>query len=323
MPLRLQAGIEWLRSRGATVELMPSAGSAVAWPTPAARARDLIEGMRYPIPGVVAAAVGGNGSIGVLRELEQSRADWPTGDCPGRHLHGGSDVTALLWWAHHRFGTPTYYGPGVALGLAEQPAVREVTAASVLAAWSGAPSEYIPQGGWTEERVPFAAGLDALLTDQIRRDTGPVRWRALQHGTATGLLLPACLEVLVWWLRGLPCWSLLNRGPVLLALDIALTGSRWGATTMGGPVGVDALLHSFALAGGWEQVAGVLVGRPRGYLLHESEQLDEVLLAHVPEGVPLLVDIDLGHTEPSLTIPFGRSAELRTDPPGLQVRGEL
>lgn len=309
MPLRLRAGMDWLRAQGAEVELMPTAASPQPWPDVASRADDVVAAMKLPDEGVIAASVGGNGTIGLIPHLRA--ADITRSRRP---LHGGSDITTLLWWAHHELGARCFYGPMVAMGLAEQPHVRNLTAASLFDAWHGRTATYRPAGSWTEEQVPIGAAIGEPLLSQQRADTGAAQWRALRHGDAEGRLLIGCLEVLVWWIRPLPAWSLLRSGPVVLALDIALAGGRWGSSPLGGPTGVDALLHAYTQSGGWDGVAGVIVGRPRGYTVSERRHLDDVLLRHVPAGIPLLVDVDLGHTEPSLTLPLGGRFRMRTNP---------
>ncbi|MDO0925014.1 LD-carboxypeptidase [Streptomyces sp. TG1A-8] len=314
-PRRFRSGLSWLRSQGFRPEVMPAAAVSDRRPGPAERAADLMAAIEDPDIPLALATMGGNAAVSLLPHLDaRSLADRPT------VLQGGSDITTLLWWAHHATEVPMYYGPMLCMGLAEEPMPFAEARDGLLAAWSGSPLHCAPASRWTEELLPIDAPWDSPAQDQHRPSTGPVRWRTLRPGIARGTLLAGCLEVLVWYVRSLPAWSLLHRGDVVLALDIALPGARWSESQLGGPAGVDTLLHAFGQSGGWDRVTGLLVGRPRGYLAHERAELYRVLLTHVPPGVPVIADADLGHTEPTLTLPLGARAELDTSVPHLEIR---
>jgi len=63
--------------------------------------------------------------------------------------------------------------------------------------------------------------------------------------------------------------------------------------------------------GAYEQLWGLLFGRPYGYTPEEREQLHEVMLERT-EGYnfPVVADISFGHTSPVFTLPVGCRAAI-------------
>lgn len=312
MPQRLQLGIRWLRAEGFDVRVMPTADSLVSYPSAKARAADL--NRAFEDADAVLATVGGVSSITVIPYVDVTHIS-----AYRKPLQGSSDITVLLWWLHQVAEIPAIYGSMVAVGLAEQPYVLDVTRRGLESVWSGASYVCTPSKIWTEERVDFGAPVGSNLLLQHRAASGPGGWRGIRPGVARGTLLAGCLEVIMWWLRDTSAWSLLKRGNTVLALDIALPGSRWGAPGVGGPDGVAALLVGFGQRGGWNHVTGLVVGRPRGYLPKERRRLDEVLLECVPDSIPILADFDMGHTEPTWALPLGAWCELDTNAAALSI----
>jgi muramoyltetrapeptide carboxypeptidase LdcA involved in peptidoglycan recycling len=315
LPRRLELGLERLRLAGFEPKLMPTAASSQPYPSPRARARDLIAAYSDPDVVAVVATVGGNSATTVLSELDPS-----TFTANRKPFQGGSDATCLLWWLQHHCDIPALYGPMVALGLAEVSEAYQLSWDGMRRAWSGRPFVCRPSEGWTEELVEIGAPAGSSLDLQRRGLTNATKWNVLRPGIARGKLLVGCLEVLVWWVRDTPSWQLLTRSDVVLVLDIALPGSRWRPSgSIGGPQGVESLLYTFGRCGGWQRVSGLIVGRPRGYTDDERVRLAEILLRSVPGEVPVLTDFDLGHTEPSWTLPLGVDCVLDTEEPALHI----
>lgn len=315
LPLRLELGRRWLRARGYVTELMPAAASSDPWPTSKERADDLHQAFTDPQIAGVCATIGGNSAITVVPHLDR-----PILADNVKLIHGGSDITSLLWWLHYEVDAPAVYGPMVAMGMAEQPQVYDVTRRGVEAAWSGGPYSCFPSDVWTEERVDIGAGLDLTPSSQERQVSNVAGWRVLRPGVAQGRVLAGCLEVLGWWVRGTNAWKLFDRGPIILVLDIALSGSRWGVHGLGGPHGVATHLQVLGHEGSWHGVRGLVVSRPRGYTPQERLLLDDVVRRYVPDNIPIVMDFDFGHTEPSWSLPLGAACELDTDSQTLHIQ---
>jgi len=75
-------------------------------------------------------------------------------------------------------------------------------------------------------------------------------------------------------------------------------------------------LRNFAAQGLLAGAAGLVLARPRGYTPERVEALygwvRRVLWEAGREDLPVLANVDFGHTSPQLTLPFG--AQARLDP---------
>jgi muramoyltetrapeptide carboxypeptidase LdcA involved in peptidoglycan recycling len=73
---------------------------------------------------------------------------------------------------------------------------------------------------------------------------------------------------------------------------------------------LSALISRGALRG----VRGLVLGRPYGYTDEDKKRLWAAVMATAGElDIPILADVDCGHTDPMLTLPFGVSATLDCD----------
>jgi muramoyltetrapeptide carboxypeptidase LdcA involved in peptidoglycan recycling len=85
------------------------------------------------------------------------------------------------------------------------------------------------------------------------------------------------------------------------------------------PAHVDAYLSDLEQLGVFDAVAGLVVGRPMRYDDGQAAALWDVVVDRTARaGIPVLGNIDLGHTDPMLTRPIG--ARARLDPGGPEFR---
>jgi muramoyltetrapeptide carboxypeptidase LdcA involved in peptidoglycan recycling len=74
-------------------------------------------------------------------------------------------------------------------------------------------------------------------------------------------------------------------------------------------------LRNYGLQGVFERVSGLLFGRPAYYSREEKAALERVLLDVVAgefgqAELPMVANVDFGHTEPQLIVPLGVRAEV-------------
>ena len=76
----------------------------------------------------------------------------------------------------------------------------------------------------------------------------------------------------------------------------------------------DCLLMDYQNMGVFDQIAGLIIGRPYGYSDAEKQALREVVLERTRAfGFPIITDMDFGHTAPQFTLPLGCQAEIDSD----------
>ena len=159
-----------------------------------------------------------------------------------------------------------------------------------------------------------AGGPDWLLPElqEVPRTFAPSQgWTWLQgESPAQGHLMGGCLEVLDM-LNGSPGWP----QPELWAGAILCLETSEDVPP---PAQVGYWLRNFAAQGILQGAAGLVLARPRGYTPQMVAALygwvRKVLWEAGRDDLPVLANVDFGHTSPQLTLPFGRVG--RVDPVG-------
>ena len=293
-PRRLRQGMDRLRALGFEPRLGAHAGNTDAsrpWVSDTAehRAADLHDMFADPDVRAIVATIGGDHSCQILRHLDfDALAACPTILC------GFSDVTVLNVAIHQRTGLVTFNGPALLTDFAEHPDMPAYTRDAWLQAVTSTDPVGVlrPSEWWTEEFLDWS--LDHDLERPRERLPSP-GWTWLVEGEGEGPLVGGCLESLEH-LRGTPWWPDME-GAVLF----------W-ETSEGrpSPARVDACLSSYQNMGLLEGLAAMLVGRPMRYTDDEKEELRRVVALHAePLGLPVVTDVDFGHTSPQLTLPLG------------------
>jgi muramoyltetrapeptide carboxypeptidase LdcA involved in peptidoglycan recycling len=304
-PHRVERGIAFLESLGFKAKLMPNASLETGWTagTGEQRADDIHTAFSDPEVSVVLAAIGGNHSADVLRYL-----DYELIAANPKIFQGYSDITVLHWALFKNARLQTFHGPALVSELAEFPEVFPYTARWMEKAWSENSLDFEPAGEWTDEFLDWSAKKD-LERARVRR---PARgWRCLREGTATGTLLGGCLETIMWHIRATDVWT-----PPREAILFLETSEEAPS-----PAHVDAYLTTLERSGVLQAIAGLIVGRPAGYDEdRKTAMFEAIVLRTESDHIPVLADVDIGHTDPMLTLPLGREARIDTGTLSFQVR---
>jgi muramoyltetrapeptide carboxypeptidase len=274
---------------GATVPGCVRAGAA----EPRALADDLHALVAGGEVDAVIAAAGGWTAALVLPYLDMEllrRAGVP--------LIGYSDVSVLLW-ALYRNGVPALHGPTLIAEFGHAGGPLPETVESLRRALAGRGGALCRPAAWTDANPWW---------DRDDNDPLPMRpttpWRVLRAGVARGPLLAGCLPA-VSGLFGTP-YLPDAAGHILFLEDFGMAPDRFLA-----------LLAQWRNSGQLDAIAGLVLGRrarpgaaPGGY----ADFDDAVLHVLGDRDVPVVADVDFGHTEPHLTLPLGAPVLLTTDP---------
>ncbi|MBC7644893.1 MAG: LD-carboxypeptidase [Thermoleophilia bacterium] len=274
---------------------------------PELRAADLHAALRDPAIAGIVSTIGGDDSIRILPHLDlELIAAHP------KVFLGYSDSTCT----HMAFlaaGVTSFYGPSILSGFGENAGLHDYLVRGVRATVFGeAGASYSPQNpgewpantdGWTVQRFAWENKLLQMRARALTQSTGPV-WHlgmADASGVVEGPLVAGCLEVLDW-LRGTAWW------PRLAGCVLAIETSEEAPTTEQ----VQRMLRAIAAGGELAEVAAILVGRPGG---HELPVADHAAYAEMVRAVvhdelgathvPVIGNLDFGHTDPMWTLPIG------------------
>lgn len=298
-PHRAERGIAYLEGLGLRVKVMENARRSDGWASAPAEARvsDLHAAFLDDEVSVVLAGIGGNHANQLLPLL-----DFELVAAHPKVFQGFSDMTVLHWAFLRHAGLGGFHGPALITALAEFPAIHPESDRSLQAAWfSEEPLRFEPAAAWTDEFLDWEQQLDLTRARELHPGEG---WVGLRGGRAEGWLLGGCLETICWHLKGSAAW-VEPDGAILFLETSELAPS---------PAEVDAYLTDLEQLGVFERAAALVVGRACGYDAERTQQLYELVAAHTEaSGLPVLANVDIGHTDPMLTLPIGCAALLDVD----------
>jgi muramoyltetrapeptide carboxypeptidase LdcA involved in peptidoglycan recycling len=278
--------------------------------TAAQRARDIEAAFADPSIRAVFSVIGGDDQIAVTRHLDR--------DLLAAHpkpVFGYSDCTNLLntLW---RCGVVGYHGGSVMVHLGRGGALHPLTAQSLHRA--------VFSDGWWQLPCPEEFGDETVnwgdpgcvLIEPPMRPAAPWSW----HGpasTVTGRSWGGNLEVLSWLLAA--DRDILEPGGYDGCVLLVETSEE-----LPSPLEVYRMLRNMGERGLLAGFPAVLVGRAKAWdtavplsltdrALFAADQCEAVLtaLAEYAADPVVVFDVDFGHTDPQLVIPYG--GQIRVD----------
>jgi muramoyltetrapeptide carboxypeptidase LdcA involved in peptidoglycan recycling len=307
-PLRYEAGKRFLIERfGLDVVETPHARSDPDWlsANPAARADDLMRAFADPAIKGIVASIGGDDAIRLIPHIDLSVIrDHP------KLFVGYSDAT-VIHFGCLKAGLGTLHGPTVMSGFAENGGMTELSMTSFRrAAFEPRPIGELPVNneGWTVEHLPWKDPSNQQRPRRRSPSEGIHRLRG--SGSVRGHLIGGCAEVLEM-LKATPWW------PPLSYWDRAIL---FYETSEEAPSDTAVLrwLRNFAAQGILSRLSGIVLGRAGGQMdeTRRTSQKETILRALDEAGLhdlPVLADLDFGHTDPIATLPYGAVAEIDCD----------
>ncbi|TKA72821.1 hypothetical protein B0A49_05288 [Cryomyces minteri] len=221
---------------------------------------------------------------------------------------GYSDVTLLHYALYVAAGLRTFYGPAALPQWGESPEPLALSKEHFLHVAKTTSNEVgqLPRSEqWTDEFVDWATAAEAARPRTLRPNRG---WHWLRAGRARGLVFGGCLPSVLQ--LGATPWDLPSYGGVVLLLELPEGQEPDQAT----PVEVARSgLADLANRGVFDQIAGLVLGRPFMYTDEMGGEWKRCVL-ELCEGdgrtFPILADVDVGHTDPMVTVPLGALCEM-------------
>lgn len=314
-PQRYEAGKRQLvEALKLEVVEMPHARADAAWldRNPRARADDLLSAFVDPTVKGIVASIGGDDAVRLIPyvDLDVIRAN------PKAFL-GYSDTT-VVGFGCLKAGLVSFYGPTIMSGFAENAGPFDYMISSVRnVMFSDKPTGRVEPNheGWTVERLDWADPGEQNRRRILRPATRPRVLRGI--GRVQGRLVGGCADTLET-LKGTEWWPPLDywKGAILFYETSEEQPS---------PVMVARWLRNLAAQGVLQVLGGILFGRPGGSRLPElaHDAYDSAIIQVLDEAdldrLPVLANLDFGHTEPVFTIPYGIKAEIDCDLGALSI----
>lgn len=217
-------------------------------------------------------------------------------------IMGFSDATTFLSYLNY-LGMITFYGPSVMAGFAQLkhlPSQCIEHIKGILFA-KDFPYKYTPYNRWTNGYKDWS-NKDTLgeCTEFFKNENG---WTFLQGKEMTqGRLWGGCIEVLEF-IKSTNYWP-----DKSFWYDKILFFETSEQKPL--PDRVGYMLRNYGIQGILDKVKGVIFGRPKDYSVKEKEELNKIILSVIRNefnvnDIPVIVDVDFGHTDPKLILPLG------------------
>ena len=270
---------------------------------PRRRADDLNDAFADPSIRAIIVSIGGVDSVRILEHLDASLAV-----ANPKILLGFSDSATQLVF-YNQAGLVTFNGPSVMAGFAQLERFEGLAAhVRALLFEPDDTYEYRPYAEWSDGYEDWREPSNAGEVGEQRAHDG---WRWLQgSGRVEGRLFGGCAEVLEM-MKGTSFWPAPEfwRDRILF---LETSEDKPTAETVG------YWLRNYGVQGVFDRVSGVLVGRARGYSDAEKVDLDEMVVRVIARefgagALPVVTNLDFGHTDPQWILPLGVRAEIDVD----------
>jgi len=293
-PHRLDNAIKFLKDKGFKIKEFPTTRKRSGWESASAeeRAKDLMEAFEDEGVKAIVCSIGGNTANKILKYLDFDKIkNNPKIFC------GYSDASVIHYALNTQANLVTFYGPCMMVQFGEYPETLSYTWEHFLKATSGIIGEIKASERWTDEILNWFEKEDLKRPRELKENKG-FEW--LRKGEATGKIIGGCISSIVH-LRGTKFWP--EHKDRILLVEIP-EGQEFD---QGEPVEVvDAILADLELSGVFRDIKGLIIGRPFRYDKEQINDLKRVVLENTKDyNFPILFNVDIGHTDPQITIPLG------------------
>ncbi|MDR7238056.1 S66 family peptidase [Neobacillus drentensis] len=300
---RYEQGVKRLEEVfGLKVIPMPNSlkGSDYLYKNPQARAEDLMTAFKDDSIKGIFANIGGEDSIRLLPYI-----DFDVIRENPKIFMGYSDVTVSHLFCH-KAGISSFYGPGILTDFAENVEMDSYTIEMVKRTLFSNEliGEIQPAEQWTSER------LEWIEENKNRRRTmrQNIGYEILQGlGVAQGHLIGGCIEVLEF-AKGTVLWpEEKNWKNCILFFETSEEKPD--------PNNIKYWLRNYAVQGILQVANGIIFGKPQDEKFYDEykEAIQKVMKEFNLEDLPILYNLNFGHTEPKFILPYGAMAEINCD----------
>ncbi|HDN91047.1 MAG TPA: LD-carboxypeptidase [Candidatus Aenigmarchaeota archaeon] len=302
---RVKRAIRWFREEGFKVKL-----SENFWETgyiagsPEGRARDLNEMILDEEVKAIISAIGGEHSIQILRYVNfEAFKENP------KIFSGFSDITVLHLAFYKISGVQTYYGPMVLTQFGEYPKPSEYTIRYFYKAVMHGKIGKIEVVDYTDQ---FLDWKKYKRTPRRKFKKNKLLW--LREGKAKGRLIGGCMPSILR-VTGTSYFPSFHNSIIFLETP---EGERAGKPYK--LEKVDADLSQLREVGIFEKARGLILGIPYRYTKQMKQEFYRLVLERLKDyDFPILANVNFGHTDPIITIPYGAQAIIDSEAKELRI----
>lgn len=297
LPHRVKSGLTMLEKLGFDVKIGKHAlrvtGDTAG--TPQERAEDINNFFQDKSIKAIFSFIGGEHSNQILDYLDFNLIK----NNPKIFL-GYSDTTVLHFAFYTQASLVSFYGPAILAQFAENPKIFPYTKDYFKKALidSRPIGKITPSPRWTEEVLDWFKKEDVKRPRITKKNKG---WQWLKDGKAEGPILGGCISSMMN-LCGNKYWPDLSDSIFFWenpeSVDNFTRGESLG--------NISNYLANLELYGIFKKIKGMIIGRPFGYTKKQITQLIKIINDQTKDyNFPILFNVDVGHTDPMITIPLG------------------
>ncbi|QED46106.1 S66 family peptidase [Cytobacillus dafuensis] len=287
---------------GLRVVPMPNSlkGSEYLYHNPQARAEDLMNAFKDKSIKAIFANIGGEDSIRLLPYI-----DFNVIKENPKIFVGYSDVTISHLFCH-RAGISSFYGPAILVDFAENVEMDPYTVEMVKRTFfSNEVIGEIPSAKeWTSEFLEW----DEVNKNRRRKMKQNSGCEILQgSGVVKGRLVGGCMEVLEF-AKGTDIWPAQKYWEdSILFFETSEEKPDPGL--------IKYWLRNYAAQGILQRANGIIFGKPLEEMYYEEykAEIQRVMMEYDLVDLPILYNMNFGHTEPKFILPYGAMAEINCD----------
>lgn len=305
-PRVYENGLKVLKEWGLEVREYPTARATNDFlsKNPEARAKDINDAFADPHIKAVFVSIGGDDFVRVLPFLDKEVIS----NNP-KIVMGYSDTTTLLTFANLQ-GIVTFHGPAIMAGFSQMESLPGEFKSHVHAMLFNPQEtlEYLPYGQYCDGYLDWSKEENMGKVNGLKKNSG---WKVLQgKGVVSGELFGGCIEVLEF-IKGTDFWPSKDfwNGRILF---LETSEDKPSVDH------VKLMLRNYGVQGVFDKVNAVLFARPRDYSDGEKVQFDEMVKDVIGNefkrpNLPIMSNLDFGHTDPQFVLPLGVKAEVDLD----------
>ncbi len=300
------SGIKTLENLGLKIKEYPSARKDAdhLYENPEFRAKDINDAFTDEEVKAIFVSIGGDDSVRIMPFLnvEIIRKN-------PKIIIGYSDTTTLLTY-FNQLGLVTLHGPAIMAGFSQWDALGKNFQEHIKTILFENPEnyEYNPYDSYTEGYLDWSDKSNVGQVKPMSKNTG---WNILQGSSKIqGELFGGCIEVLEF-MKNTKYWPDDDfwNGKILFLETSEDKPS---------PDQVKWMLRNYGMQGIFDKLSALLIGRPREYSEDEKKALNENIFKVVNTefkntSLPIITNMDFGHTDPQWILPLGIKAEFDCD----------
>lgn len=297
VPHRVKKGIQMLKKLGFKVKIGKHALKVTNHTagTPKERADDINGFFKNRSIKAIFSFIGGNHSNQILKYL-----DFDLIKRNPKIFLGYSDITILHFAFYTQSNLVTFYGPAVLSQFAENPKIFPYTQKYLEKATidPGLIGKITPSLKWTDEVLDWFKKDDLKRSRKMKKNND---WQWIKKGRVIGPILGGCISSMMH-LRGTKYWPDFSNNILFWEIPESEADFTKGESLEN----IDAYLTDLELSGIFNQINGMIIGRPFGYTKKQITQLIQIIKEQTKDyNFPILFNVDVGHTDPIITIPLG------------------